>query len=396
MAETSRFLPWPLVRLVVMQSVMNASHFMAMPLLAIHAVDNLRLSRTDVGTMLFAYFVCARVLPLVLAPLADRYGRWLALTAGLVLRSIGFLGFALQPGAAGAIALTACLGVGTSLYEAGAYGVIGSQERSVRERLIVVNAQGLNVGVVLGPLVGVLVAQGGTLAPILLSGVVFAVLTGAAIAERSPLVRSQAKTPFIANLRDVLGDGPYLLLCGSLVPWFVLFAQLFSSLPLEAADRGGAASWASLVILAKGASGLLALFAIPWMTRALGWRRMMVSCVALGAGSLGLVPLTSNATAILAIVAVYSVAEVGVLIIAEMIISQRSDQRSTSTYFAVFFASWGVGGALGGLLGPYLQHQYWGFQWGWPMMGCSCVLTIWGIQLYFLRTGTPSNSDRGV
>ena len=157
-------------RLVVLQTLMNGSHFMAMPLLAVYCAQSIGLSTGAVGAVLAVYFLAARVTPIVFAPLADRFGLWPAVLTGLALRGVGFLGLYGSSAEVAALAMSTVLGLGTSIYEAGAYGVIGSQERAVRERLIVVNAQGLNLGCVLGPLAGAGIAAVNVALPLFVSG----------------------------------------------------------------------------------------------------------------------------------------------------------------------------------------------------------------------------------
>lgn len=78
-------------RLLGLQGVMNASHFMAMPLLAVYCTSALGLSAATTGAVLAVYFAGARMTPVVVAPLVDRFGRWPAVSWGLFLRGVVFL-----------------------------------------------------------------------------------------------------------------------------------------------------------------------------------------------------------------------------------------------------------------------------------------------------------------
>ena len=373
----------PLWRLVALQGLMNASHFMAMPLLAVYCTSALSLSPTATGAVLAVYFLAARVTPIAVAPLVDRFGLWPAVVLGLTLRGAGFLGLALAPGETGALWLSAALGLGTSVYEAGAYGVIGAQPRLQRERLIVLNAQALNLGCVLGPLAGAGLAALNLMLPLVLSGVLFSGLTLLALLERAPELRQHVRQPIGASYRALIRDWPFLLLCLALVPWWALFAQLFAAFPLEATARGGSAGWAGSVLVVNGAIGFLVLFAVPPLMRLTGTLGLLFAALAAGGLSIALVGSVPGLPALLGLVALFSCAEIAILTGSEMLVGRHADGRSVATYFSIFNMSWGIGGALGGALGP-LVAETGGGSLGWLALGASAFISMAGLALYRL------------
>jgi Na+/melibiose symporter-like transporter len=391
-------------RLLGLQGVMNASHFMAMPLLAVYCTSALGLSAATTGAVLAVYFAAARMTPVVVAPLVDRFGRWPAVSWGLFLRGVGFFGLLLAPGETAALLATLVLGLGTALTEAGAYGVIGAQPQATRERLIVFNAQALNVGCVLGPLTGAGLAAVDLMLPLLASGVLFVGLALAALFERSPELTTHTPQPMSESYSAVLGDRAYLLLCVVLVPWWALFAQLFAAFPLEATARGGSPGWAGSVLVVNGGIGFLVLFAVPALMRAFGTIGLLAVAIATGGVAIGLVGQVPGLVLLLLLVAIFSAAEIAVLAGAEILVGRHAGGRAVSTYFALFNMSWGLGGALGGAAGP-LMAQAADPKAAWALMGATALVSLAGLALYrrvapvgIIREGTigaaPQQDDQ--
>lgn len=380
-AQSTPVLSFALWRLVGLQSLMNASHFMAMPLLAVYCSSVLGLSAAATGAVLAVYFLTSRLTPVFIAPLADRYGLWLAVIVGLALRGLGFLGLALAPAESGALVLSAALGLGTSIYEAGAYGVIGAQPLATRERLIVLNAQSLNLGCVLGPLAGAGLAAIDLTVPIVLSGVLLAGLASIALLERAPELRQHETQPVAASYAALLADKSFLILCAALVPWWALFAQLFAAFPLEASGRGGSAGWASSVLVVNGAIGFFVLFAVPALMRLTGMFALLFAALAAGGLAVAFVGGLQGLAVLLALVALFSCAEIVVLASTEMLVGRHADGKAVSTYFAAFNMSWGLGGALGSALGPLVVSAGVG-NLGWLLLGGMSLISIAGLVLY--------------
>lgn len=374
-------LPAALWRLVAVQTLMNGSHFMAMPLLAVFCSEVLKLPVAAVGSVLAVYFIAARVMPVVVAPLVDRFGLWPAVTTGLMLRGAGFLGLYLAAGQRDAVLMAAALGLGTAIYEAGAYGVIGAQAQAERERLIVTNAQGLNLGCVFGPLAGAGLAMIDIALPLLLSGLLFLALACGTMLERAEVLRAHRPQAVRDSLGSVLGDKPFLVLCLALVPWWALFAQLFAAFPIEATARGGSASWAGSVLVVNGAIGFLVLFVVPALIRYLGTLGLLFAAAAVGGLAIASVGFTPGLWPLLVLVGLFSAAEIAILAAAEILVGRHAGGRAVATFFAVFNMSWGVGGAIGGAVGPWIASMPTSGA-AWAALGASALLTLAGFALY--------------
>jgi MFS family permease len=125
-------MPWPtdIRRLLWMQGLMNASHFMTIPLLALYMSANLHFSAAALASVMSANLLCAQALPLAAGAVADRFGSHRLITLGLLLRGLGFLGFSYLDGPVAWVGCAAIAGTGVACYEGGVYGLFGRQPKA--------------------------------------------------------------------------------------------------------------------------------------------------------------------------------------------------------------------------------------------------------------------------
>ncbi len=379
--DRKRLISAPLWRLLSVQFIMNASHFMAMPVLAIYCSTVLNLSLASTGAVLSVYFIASRATPVFIAPVVDRYSRWNAVIIGLLMRGLGFLGIYYASGEMQPILFSIILGLGTSIYEAGAYGTIGSQREEVREKLIIYNVQFLSLACVAGPIAGAGLALIDFGLPLLCSAVLFFIIAGVAFFENSEELRIHTPTTIADSLKTVLRDKAFIMLCIVLLPWWAIFAQLFAAFPLEATARGENANWANAVIIINGIFGFLALFITTKLLDRFGVAAVVLYAVLTVGLSVGLIGMFSGLTSLLILVAIFTCAEVSLISGTEILVGRHAVGRSVSTYFAMFNMSWGLGGAIGGGIGPYLASSPLGAA-TWPLFGAVALFTFFGFLLY--------------
>src|SRR5215475_11520755 len=95
LAAKYREIPTLLWKLLATQCVMNASYFMSMPLLALYVIGHLRRTPMELGSVMTSNLLAAQLLPLAAGLVADRFGARHLMVAGLLLRAVGLVGFAL-------------------------------------------------------------------------------------------------------------------------------------------------------------------------------------------------------------------------------------------------------------------------------------------------------------
>ncbi|WP_152912297.1 MFS transporter [Candidatus Rhodobacter oscarellae] len=351
------WLPAPLKRIAILQACMNAAHFAAMPMLAVLVAGIPGAGAKLAGTALVIYFVLSRTGPLVLAPLAERFGLWNTVTVGLCLRGASFLFLSFlawtTAAASGAIPAAALLGLGQAAHEAGIYGVMGRQAAQWRDRLLVLNGQALNVGCVVGPLAGMGLALWSPAVAFAGGGIALLVLGIWSATERSELLRVRASTGRGFGLSRVLTDRLFLLLCVALVPFWAVFAQLFAAFPMLAAELGGSAAWANSILIVNGLVGVVALALVArWIECGLVVS-MLFAGLAVAFATVAGTTFVQTLLALLALVVLFSVGESFVMAASDILTGRHADGRSTALYFGCLNASAGIGAAIGGYVGAW-------------------------------------------
>ena len=80
-------------KVLITQFLMNSSHFMTVSLLAVYMVNTLKFGALEVATVMTSNLLSAQVLPFLFGLMADKYGFRLFMAGGLLLRSLGLIGF---------------------------------------------------------------------------------------------------------------------------------------------------------------------------------------------------------------------------------------------------------------------------------------------------------------
>lgn len=386
MTTHENILPYPLTCLAALQACMNGAHFAAMPMLVVLLAAAPDGGAALAGTVLSVYFLLSRIGPLLVAPLAERFGLWKAVTAGLCLRGAAFLMFPLM-GPGGALIAGCLFGVGQALHEAGAYGVIGRQAARERTRLLVLNGQALNLGCVIGPVIGAGLALWSPETSFIAAGLTLIVLGIWSATTHSPLLRVPALPYGPLKTRGVFKDHRFLLLCIALIPFWAVFAQLFAAFPMLASQLGGSAAWANSILVVNGVTGILALALVARpieQGRTLPVLFIGLTLAFVTIAGTGYMP---TLTALLILVVVFSFGESFVMAASDILTGDHADGQATAIYFGVLNASAGIGAALGSYIGTMYAYNP---RDGMIALACLGLLSIFPIAGYAI------NRSRGV
>lgn len=366
------------------QLLMNMAAFTAMPFLAVYLRKDLQFSASEIGTIVSAMIVSGRVLQIVTGPLADRLGSHAMMIAGLLLRAAGFAGFAFLVGFGELVLLALLAGLGSALYDPSVNGTFAAQPAAVRPRVFMLRNQFLNIGVVIGPMLGAALVGHGVRAPFLSAAACFVALAGL-LAAAGPLASAPARRPSLReNYRAALGHRPFLAFWGVIVLWWMLFSQLFVSLPVKALEIGGSERWVSTVFLVNGVTGTAAILLVHQLNKRLPVHRALIVGVALAALGLGLVPLVPAMAWLLACTLIYTLGESITQPCADVIVAGFADERTGATFFGLYSASYALGVTLGNYLGSWLVVHLAGAG-PWLVYAAIGALGVLGLGLYNRR-----------
>ncbi|WP_028537111.1 MFS transporter [Paludibacterium yongneupense] len=369
------------VRILLLgQFFMNVSTFTAFPLMAVYMAQHLKFSSAEIGTVLTIHLVAGRVLPIVTGPLADRFGFRTLMVLGLALRALGFLYFAIISGPALIALTTLAIGLGTALYESAVYGIFGRQPPQIVVRIFVLNNLLLNLGVVVGPMLGAALLFFNPVAPFYASSVFFASLALGCIRfghfDRLYVSRSS----IIDSWKAVFQDKVFLLFLFATFAWWFLFSQLFVLFPLMATKLAGSEVGASAVFVTNGIAGLLfvglSLVIFKWVSK----HGVLLGCYIALMGLYSVAGFGKGLTWLLMVIALYTLVETLILPAIESITADLAHDGKQATFFGAISLSWGLGGGLGNYVGSWLamsdmnRIEVWGVLAG--AAGLGVLLTL--------------------
>lgn len=333
--------------LVLSQAAMNAAHFLALPVLALHLSAIPAVGPGAAGLALGLFLAIARIGPLVTGPLADHVGAWGAIRVGLALRAIGLATVPFVDGAGTAYLAAVLLGLGVALHEPAVYGALGAADTDKRDRLLLRHVQALNLGCVIGPGLA-LVAGWSTATSFLAAAAATGGLTVWACMQR-PHPTPRTDQPTGGSVFAV--DRHSVLFAMSLVPFWALFAQLFSALPILVADAGGSDSWAQSVILINGLVGFAVVPLILPALHRVGPRPILIAGCAIASASIGLLGMSVALLGLIVLIVALSVAETAVTAAADVLTARHADGRGVAGRFGMLAVGTGIGTSLGAPLG---------------------------------------------
>ncbi|MFD5512033.1 MFS transporter [Streptomyces sp. NPDC059761] len=236
--------------------------FMFLPLLAIElTAQGIPAGRTGflVGLLAFS----GQAFSLVTGLLVDRFGAHRVMSAGFLLRVLGYVLLGLGGGSAPAplVAGIVAVGVGGSLLGLSTKTLLVSQDGTDPRTMLALRSTFVNVGVVAGPALGAAVYPlgfGWILAACVLSHLVLGtclLLRRSVTASRSRPAAGRAPAP--GRAADGAPTTPWTLrqwlpLCGLGVAYWAIYSQLNVLLPITANEMTGSTAAISVVFTANG------------------------------------------------------------------------------------------------------------------------------------------------
>jgi MFS family permease len=332
---------------------MNATHFMAFPLFAVYMAIRLGYEAGPLGTVLTVHLVTRQFLPTVIGPVADRIGfRWF-LTAGLLLRGAGLIGFAFWVQWPALAAMAFLIGLGTALYESAVNGIFGRQPPALAARTFLVNNQILNLGVVIGPLIGGLALAADIRMLFIGGGIFFMLLALWTATMRGVDQMHGERTAIGTSLLRVMRNRLFLMFFLVSLPWWFLYTQVFVTFPIYVSRLAGEGAVAS-IFLVNGLTGFLAMLPAMLLFERIAARNLIRMGYLAAVLAFLIVPLSETLWWFLCFVAIYTLIESVLIPATETMIATLADNGSQATFFGVAALAWAIGGTAGNYIGGWL------------------------------------------
>jgi len=347
----------PLAVLLADTFTMALGFYMLVPLLAFHMLQDIGLTVGVVGVLAAVRSASQQGMMPWSGALADRLGHRRAIATGVLVRASGFALFAFVESVPGLVAASVLAGLGGSLFHPASYAayalLAGERNRvavySLREILS-------NVGFVIGPLVGGLLAGLDFRWVCLASAGFFAIAFVITVVglprdmRRGAPVAGEART-----LRRALQDRDFVRFCALAAATWVLFSQLYLAVPVQAqrvlpdsVGLGAVYSLAAIVMVVVMMP--LTRAADRWWTSSTS---LAIATLGLGAGLLLMGSLPSLAGLAVG-VTVFTLGQVLFQPIMNSVVAQYADEAAVASYFGVHGLALAVGGVVGSAGGGVL------------------------------------------
>ncbi|MEV0756767.1 MFS transporter [Streptosporangium sp. NPDC050280] len=360
----------PVRLLLINQLTINTGFYMLMPYLAGHLSGTLALPAALVGLVLGIRNLSQQGMFLVGGTLADRLGHKPMIVAGCGLRTVAFLLLAVADSLPALVVASALTGFAGALFNPAVRAYLAREAGARKVEAFAVFNAFSQVGILIGPLVGLLLNAVAFRLVCLVAGVMFAILT---VAQTRALPAGAAPEGeegrgVLPAWREVVGDRPFLLFSLAMIGSYVLNFQIYLGLPLEIRRATGGELGITLVFAVSAVMTLAGQARLTtWATRrwrppqAIAWGLVLMGLafvpLALAAPWAGTAVVPSGGAALM-LTLVPVLGTTVLLSLATMIIypfematvATFGGRDMVGTYYGLYSTLAGVGIAVGNLL----------------------------------------------
>lgn len=361
--------------------LMNVGQFMVLPFLTIYLTTILHYTPWQVGTVLTVNLLFARILPVVSGVLGDRISHSTNAVAGVAIRGIGFIGYAAFHTFVPLVFASVLTGIGTALYTPSTKAIITTQPEVWRTRAFTRYNQSLNLGAVLGPLLGSLLIGAGIVVPFFLGGGLLLCIAGILFAFRRQYSTKRSESKALDSFIHALRHRTFIFFTLVMILFWIIFTQLTISFPIQAFRISNNNANAGTLFIVNGIAGVLLMFGLGKVFHRYQPIKIVsfgIFCTGLG---FGLVPLFPSIIWLLFCVVVYTLGETLVLPSSDIEIAHLSPREHSGAFFGMSSLSWAIGGTVGNYLGPWLMGQSntalpWMIYGGIGVVACLLMLLV--------------------
>ncbi|MCP2341388.1 MFS transporter [Actinomadura rupiterrae] len=334
--------------------VINRSGAVVQPFLAVYLVQAQGFSAGQAGAAM-AFFGAGSLLSHLLAgALADRFGRRLTLTGGMLATSAAMVALGAANGFTAVLVTAFLLGLTIESYRPAAQAMVADLvSPDARPKAYGLLFWAMNLGYSIAMLTGGWLAGHGARTMFGVNAAValaFAFVVWRALPESRPDEQPVSS----ARFRTVLPDRPMVVLCLSTAAYGVLYAQAFTTLPLAMDEQGiGRVDFGQAMALNGVLIVLVQPVATRWLAR-LDHVRVLATGTAVVAAGFALTALVHDALGLALTVVVWTAGEIIVAGALPTIVATLAPAGLQGTYAGISGMSWAAGAALAPVAGTLI------------------------------------------
>ncbi len=383
--------------LLLNQLTINIGFYMFIPFLAGYLSDNVGLATSLVGLVLGLRTLSQQGLFLIGGSLADRVGYKSIIMIGCAMRTVGFLLFGFVDALPALLLASALSGFAGALFNPAVRAYLAHEAGERRVEAFALFSVFAEVGVLLGPVIGVAFLAVDFRLVSLIAGGLFLLLTllQARYLPHREGMEAQSTQPILADWREALANRRFVLFAVGMIGFFALYNQFYLGLALEVRELTGNDGGIGLLFTLSAVLSILAQVRVTayckarWQpSRAIAGGLLLMGLAFVppflatwvlpvglvnvslpfpgrwGAAAPGLfAELLTDAVNLSPVLLSTAMLTLGVIIaqpFAMSLIPTLSAGRLVGTYFGVYYLASGLGGAFGNFasgLAFDLEHQ---------------------------------------
>lgn len=390
--------------LLVNYFLMWTGFVMVVPLIAVHYVDRLGWAAAAIGLILAIRQFTQQGLGVFSGMWADRVGvKWL-ITAGVLLRAVGFGVMAWAENFPLLLLSALLAALGGALFESpGRAAAAAFAEPEERPRYFALQGASSSIGTALGPLAGTFLLRYSfewvALASASLYVIAFFLVV---IWLPSPKV-VQKDDKLAAGVQAALHDRVFMIFTALGAGLWFMWVQFSVAIPLRATAISGTADVVGWIYMLNAAMSIA--LQVPLVSILSRWVAP-IPMLALGqlvmAIGLGCVALAGNTTMLLGCMALYIIGQLLGMPSQQTATADLSDPAKMGSYFGVGMLALAVGGGLGNYAGGALYDLGQSLEWpALPWLVFCVVGVITGSGLLWLewarrKPGTQGSAQRAI
>ncbi|RVX45111.1 putative MFS family arabinose efflux permease [Nonomuraea polychroma] len=377
-------------------TVINRTGAIVQPFLSVYLVQVQGFTLTQAGAVMTAFGAGSLLSHVLAGWLADRLGRRVTLTGGMLAASAAMVGLGAASGFPVVAATAFLLGLTIESYRPASQAMVADLvPYALRPRAYGLLFWAVNLGYSVAMVVGGRLADQGTHAIFGVNAAV-AVAFAAVVWRTVPESRPSAGPTPAAGLRAVRRDRLMLAVCAVTMAYGVLYAQAFTTLPLAMAEQGISRTHFGL---AMALNGILIIAVQPLAGAWLARRdpcRVLASGTALVAAGFALTALVHDVRGLALTVAIWTAGEIIIAGTGPTIVAALAPAERQGTYAGVSGMSWAAGAVVAPVLGTALLPL--GPEVLWSVIGLVGTLSAVGALLIAgpIRRRTMSGAGQRI
>ncbi|SDD63645.1 MFS transporter, DHA1 family, multidrug resistance protein [Sanguibacter gelidistatuariae] len=333
---------------------MAVGFYMLIPLLAIHFLDNLGLSVALVGVLAAVRSFCQHGLMPVSGWIADRIDfRW-AISAGVLVRAVGFALLGSADSVTGLVVASVLTGLGGSLFHPASYAAYAALTEGLDTVRVYATRELLsNLGFVVGPVVGSAVAGldfrwvSFTSAALFLLAFVVTV-----VGLPGGLAGEPGNSP---SMRAVLADRAFVRYCVLAGAVWLLVSQLYLLVPLRATSVLPDTIGLGVVYSASAVLMVVTMLPLTRFVSARLGKGPILACGAVGlAAGICTMGAWGTTAGLLVGIGLFTVGQMLTQPVMSAVVAGFATPGATASYFGVQGIAQAVGGVVGNVGGGLL------------------------------------------